>query len=170
MAADNSPRFAQDAGAEINEYCDDAVCEICCSVITQMLDDGKKTALIYNDTHSNVDRVERKQFDGGAGFEEFLPYFAACVPDKPLSAGTLLDFTDPETDNDLILVTSRLTGETVAALREAKTANRAVSVVLFEPYAMTNDPGHFKDEAETYVQELVSANVNVQRVSEAELI
>ena len=170
VAADNSPRYAQGASDEMSEYCDDAVCEICCSIITRLLDDGRKTALIYNDTHGKAGRVDRKLFDSVTSFEDFLPYFAACMPAAPVSAETLTGFSEPDTDNDIIFVTSRLTEETVAALCETRTVSRAVSVVLFEPYSMINDPEGLKKETETYVQELASADVSVQRVSETELL
>lgn len=172
VIADPGAYYADTFGAdiEINEYCDDAVCEISCYILSAALYEGKSAALIYYDTHGGVRRIERKCFDGIKSLDDFVPYYAACLPVPPLNASALTGYTEEGVDNDIVFVTSRLTKDTVSALCEAQNVSRAVSVVLFEPYAMIDDPEAVKNEAEACIRELISANVNVKRVSETELI
>ena len=172
VVSDNAAHYASVPGAdiEINDYCDDAVCEICCFIMTNASGDGRKTALIYNDTHRGAERVERKQFDTDGSFDAFLPYYAACTATEPVGAAAMLGCAEDGTDNDLIFVTSRLTADSVADLCGARSVSRAVTVVLFEPYSMLNDPEKIKNETEAYINELASADVNVQRISETELL
>lgn len=172
VVADSAERYGLDTGTDIdiNEFCDDAICEICCYIVSSALLEGRKAALIYNDTHKNRKATERKQFESISGFEEFLPYYAACGPVKPAEANALLGYCEEGVDNDIIFVTSRLTEQTVAALCEAQTANRSVTLVLFEPYSKLGDPTEIRNTAEAGLRELAAADVNVQKINEKELI
>ena len=173
VVADNCKRYELAAGvdADINEFCDDAICEICCYIISSALYDGKKAALIYNDTHKNVGRTEKKRFYGPADFDGFLPYFSSCAPAAPVSAASLADLCEEGADNDIIFVTSKLNAETVSALYGIQSADRAVTLVLFEPYAkLGNSADGQRKEAETYLRELAAADINIQRITEKELI
>lgn len=172
VVADSSARYELVSGtdSDINEFCDDAVCEICCCIVSSALYEGRKAALIYNDTHENRRETERKQFESVSGFEEFLPYYAACGPFAPIKASSLLGYCEDGADNDIIFVTSRLTEETAAALCEARSVGISVTLVLFEPYSKLGDPIKEKNETEASLRELISADVNVQRISKKELI
>lgn len=172
VIADSSAHYELVSGTDpdINEFCDDAVCEICCSIISSALYDGRKAALVYNDTHKNVNATVRKQFESSAGFEEFLPYYAACCPAAPVSASVLAGYSEEGVDNDILFVTSRLSEETVNALCEIQSASKAVSLVYFEPYSKLGNPAACEDEAEACLRELSRADINIQRISKAELI
>ena len=172
VIADSGSRFELDCGMDIdiNEFCDDAICEICCYVVSAALLEGRKAALIYNDTHNIRKATERKQFESISGFEDFLPYYAACGTVKPVSAASLLGYCEEGVDNDIIFVTSRLTEDTVTALCEAQAVNRAVTLVLFEPYSKIDDPTEIRNSAEAALRELAAADVNVQKINEKELV
>ncbi len=172
VIADSGAHYELDSGMDIdiNEFCDDAVCEICCYVVSAALLEGRKAALVYNDSHRNRTTTERKLFDGISGFEDFLPYYAACSPVKPVSASALLGYCEDGVDNDIIFVTSRLTEDTVTALCEAQTVNRSVTLLLFEPYSKINDPTQLRSTAEAGIRELAAADVIVQKINEKELV
>lgn len=161
---------ASDIEADVNEYCDDALCEICCFLLTSALYEGRKAALVYNDTHKTSDLTERKTFDGISSFEDFLPYYVACGVPYPVSPKTLTGYCEDGADNDIIYVTSKLTDETVSSLCELQSADRAVTLVLFEPYSKMSDPSGQKAAAEVYLQELAAVDVIIQRISEDEFI
>ena len=170
VIADQSMHYANTYGTdiEISEYCGDAVCELCCYILSTSLYEGKKAALVYFDTHGSVNRIERKRFDGAGSFDDFLPYYAACMNTEPVSASAFLGYTEEGIDNDIIYVTSRLNEDTVSALCEAQSSSRAVSLLLFEPYSMIDDPEKIKNETEACIKELTAANVSVKRISEKE--
>ena len=172
VIADSGAHYELDSGMDIdiNEFCDDAVCEICCYVVSAALLEGRKAALVYNDSHRNRTTTERKLFDGISGFEDFLPYYAACSPVKPVSASALLGYCEDGVDNDIIFVTSRLTEDTVTALCEAQAVNRSVTLLLFEPYSKINDPTQLRSTAEAGIRELAAADVIVQKINEKELV
>ena len=82
----------------------------------------------------------------------------------------LAGYSEEGVDNDILFVTSRLSEETVNALCEIQSASKAVSLVYFEPYSKLGNPAACEDEAEACLRELSRADINIQRISKAELI
>ena len=172
VIADSGIRYGADdsASPDMNEYCDDAICEICCAVVTAGLYRGRKTSLVYNDDRSGVKKTVRKAFASPSEFDSYLPLFASAGLAPAVPARALLDFTEEGAENDIIYVTSKLNNDTVYSLCDAKNVNRAVTLVLFEPYERLTDGERVKKENEAFIKELFSAGVSTLRLNEKELI
>ncbi|MBO4422894.1 MAG: DUF58 domain-containing protein [Clostridia bacterium] len=154
---------------DINEYCDDAVCEICCFAVTSGLSKGRRTSLICSDSRGGPATVSNKVFEFPESFEEYLPFYAACRADVPTDAAVLLRYPEDGADNDIVFVTVSLSAETVSALCATPADNRTATLLLFCPYSALPDPESAERENEKYIYELISANVSVRVISEKEL-
>ncbi len=152
---------------DINEYCDDAVCELCCFAASESLLKGRTTSLVYPDDRGQ--KITRKTFEEKPAFEEYLPAYASARLTTPVPPKKLMEYSIEGTDNDIIYVTSQLTGEKVAALSEAQSVNRAVTLLLFEPFSRLENAAEVKAKNDALINELAAANVGVRRISEKEL-
>ena len=161
-------KLKPDKITDINEYCDDAICELCSFAVTESLIKGRKTSLVYSDTHGGQ-KVLRKTFEERAEFEEYLAAYASAGLPSPLPPRKLIEYSDEGEDNDIIFVTARLTEETVSALSEAQSVSRAVTLLLLEPFSRLEDPAAAKASNDKLTEELSAANVGVRRISEKEL-
>lgn len=153
-----------DDAFDVNEYCDDNVCAVCCSTLFSALNRGRKTALIYSDTHAPA-HIDKRCFDSAAEFEEFLPYYAACRP-SAADAAELLSAASGYDGDHAFFVTSRLTDGVISALCAAKTT---VTAVLIAPYSKSGDGAGLKKETEACLRQLYSAGVDVIPLNENEL-
>ena len=153
---------------DINEYCDDAVCELCCFAVSESLLKGRRTSLVYPDAKSGG-IINKKTFEEKPSFEEYLPAYVCAGLSDPVPLSGLIESSDEGEENDLIFVTARLTDETVTELCAAQSVNRAVTLLLFEPLSRFENGAEIREKNTRYVNELLSANVNVRRIAENEL-
>lgn len=158
----------EDKKNDINEYCDDAVCELCCFAVSESLVKGRRTSLVFTDG-GRGGVINKKTFDDRAAFEEYLPAYVCAGLSSGVPMRRLLEFADEGEENDVICVTARLTEDTVTALCEAQSVNRSVTLIFFEPGSKLENPESAAKTNTLFISELLSANVNVRRVSEKEL-
>ena len=156
-----------DKKSDINEYCDDAVCELCCFAATESLIKGRRTSLVFPDAKRGT--INRRTFEDTSSFEEYLPAFVCCGLSSPYPLRSLLEYVDEGEENDVIVVASRLDEQMMTELCGAQTVSCAVTLLLFEPSSRLENAGQVKEKNTAFIRDLLSANVNVRRIVENEL-